>query len=155
MRACAACGACVRACHAHVCVYVVLVLVVVHVCARAHAARARGSTHGIEPRFLRVEHEGAPLLSGELFAEIKVDDSTWLLSGGILTVSLLKSNRRGHYKKGTNNADTFWRSLVTNETNEGAVLAIEHVPKKYFFCEYDKEDEAGTHRAIRAGDKRR
>ena len=118
-------------------------------------ATARDVDVRIEPRFLRVEHEGAPLLSGELFDEIKVDDSTWLLTGGILTVSLLKSNRRGHYKKGTNNADTYWRSLVTNETNESAVLPIEHVPKKYFFCEYDKEDAAGEHRAIRAGDKRR
>ena len=99
---------------------------------------------------LRVEYEGAPLLAGELYLEVKADDSTWLLSDGILTVSLLKRNRRGHYQNGTNNSHTYWRSLVKSETHPQAVLAIEAVPDKYYFCEFDKDDQKDAH-AIRTG----
>ena len=50
-------------------------------------------------------------LRGPLYASIKVEESTWYVQDGLLTVQLLKRNRRGHYANGTSNADTFWMSV--------------------------------------------
>ena len=50
-------------------------------------------------------------LRGAPFASIKVEDSTWYVQDGLLTVQLLKRNRRGHYANGSSNADTFWMSV--------------------------------------------
>ena len=50
-------------------------------------------------------------LRGLLYASIKVEESTWYVQDGLLTVQLLKRNRRGHYANGTSNADTFWMSV--------------------------------------------
>lgn len=50
-------------------------------------------------------------LKGQLRAEIKVEDSTWYVQDGLLSVQLLKRNRRGHYANGSNNAETFWMSV--------------------------------------------
>lgn len=50
-------------------------------------------------------------LRGQLYASIKVEDSTWYVQDGLLSVQLLKRNRRGHYANGSTNADTFWMSV--------------------------------------------
>ena len=50
-------------------------------------------------------------LRGPLYAGIKVEESTWYVQDGLLTVQLLKRNRRGHYANGSSNADTFWMSV--------------------------------------------
>ena len=50
-------------------------------------------------------------LRGLLYASIKVEDSTWYVQDGLLSVQLLKRNRRGHYANGSSNADTFWMSV--------------------------------------------
>lgn len=104
---------------------------------------------------LRVEYEGAPLLAGELYRDVKADDSTWLLSEGIITVNLLKRNRRGHYANGTNNSHTYWRSLIKCETHPQAVLPIDAPPDKYYFCEYDKDDQRDAHTSRSGGSTRR
>ena len=104
---------------------------------------------------LRVEYEGAPLLAGELYRDVKADDSTWLLSEGIITVNLLKRNRRGHYANGTNNSHTYWRSLIKCETHPQAVLPIDAPPANYYFCEYDKDDQRDAHTSRSGGSTRR
>ena len=50
-------------------------------------------------------------LRGPLYASVKVEESTWYVQDGLLTVQLLKRNRRGHYANGSSNADTFWMSV--------------------------------------------
>ncbi len=50
-------------------------------------------------------------LKGQLFADIKVEESTWYVQDSLLSVQLLKRNRRGHYANGSNNAGTFWKSV--------------------------------------------
>ena len=51
-------------------------------------------------------------LRGPLYASIKVEESTWYVQDRLLTVQLLKRNRRGHYANGSSNADTFWMSVI-------------------------------------------
>ena len=50
-------------------------------------------------------------VKGQLFAEIKVEESTWYVQDSLLSVQLLKRNRRGHYANGSDNAGTFWKSV--------------------------------------------
>jgi hypothetical protein len=74
------------------------------------------------------------MLTGELFAPIKAEASTWLISDGILELSLLKRNRRGNYENGCSNADTFWFGVLRGGGSGGGdgggeMLALEHPPK--------------------------
>ena len=61
------------------------------------------------PCVLHITVDGDHLVGGRLWAEIKQEDSTWQISGGILEFSLLKRSRRNNYANGHTNADTFWR----------------------------------------------
>ena len=63
----------------------------------------------VKPCTLHITVDGDRLLGGELWAEIKAEDSTWQISDGVLEFSLLKRSRRGNYANGHTNADTFWR----------------------------------------------
>jgi len=64
------------------------------------------------PCVLHITVDGDRLLGGPLWAEIKQEDSTWQISGGMLEFSLLKRSRRNNYANGHTNADTFWRRAV-------------------------------------------
>lgn len=44
------------------------------------------------------------VLSGQLYRPIKAEESTWYVQDGVLEVTMLKRNRRGHYEAGTTNA---------------------------------------------------
>lgn len=79
---------------------------------------------------------GDAVLSGELFAPIKAEASTWLISDGILELSLLKRNRRGNYENGCSNADTFWFGVLRGER-----LALDQPPPTYYDCEWVREPE--------------
>ena len=50
-------------------------------------------------------------LKGQLYADIKVEESVWYVQDGLLSIQLLKRNRRGHYANGSDNAATFWKSV--------------------------------------------
>ena len=50
-------------------------------------------------------------LKGQLFADIKVEESTWYVQDSLLSIQLLKRNRRGHYADGSDNSGTFWTSV--------------------------------------------
>ena len=58
---------------------------------------------------------GEDVIRGELYAPIKAEASTWLIADGVLELSLLKRNRRGNYENGSNNAETFWFSVVRED----------------------------------------
>ncbi len=64
------------------------------------------------PCVLHITVDGDRLLGGPLWAEIKQEDSSWQISGGMLEFSLLKRSRRNNYANGHTNADTFWRRAV-------------------------------------------
>ena len=52
----------------------------------------------------------------KLYKDIKVDLSTWVIVDNVLEICLLKFCRRGAgYAGGKSNADTFWRSLFSDE----------------------------------------
>ncbi len=55
-------------------------------------------------------------LKGSWYGEIKQDESTWFIQDGVLSMQLLKRNRRGNYANGSNNADTFWKSVRSYST---------------------------------------
>lgn len=71
------------------------------------------------------------LWGGELFQEIKVDESTWLIRDSILELTLLKRSRRGYYANGHTNADTFWYSLFKDATSDETVDST-IVPAAYY-----------------------
>lgn len=50
-------------------------------------------------------------VKGQLCAEIKVEESSWYVQDSLLSIQLLKRNRRGHYANGSDNAATFWKSV--------------------------------------------
>lgn len=56
-------------------------------------------------------------VKGQLFADIKVEESTWYVQDSLLSIQLLKRNRRGHYANGSNNAGTFWTSVGSPDIN--------------------------------------
>lgn len=91
-----------------------------------------------------VELDERPALKGQLYREIKVDESTWYVQDRVLEIVLLKRCRRGNYGDGATNADTFWRSVLATAP-EGEVLALEHPPTSYYWapCE-DGGDEKRT-----------
>ena len=53
-------------------------------------------------------------VKGQLFAEIKVEESTWYVQDSLLSIQLLKRNRRGHYANGSDNAGTFWKAVSSS-----------------------------------------
>ena len=95
----------------------------------------------ITPTRLAVELDERPILKGKLYKEVKAEESTWYVQDRVLEIVLLKRNRRGWYEKGTTNADTFWRSVVTSAT-ENEVLALEYPPSCYYVsaCESELPD---------------
>lgn len=77
-----------------------------------------------------------PVLRGKLFREIKAEESTWYIQDGVLEMILLKRNRKGHYERGTTNADTFWRSIVQSAPDTES-LPLYYPPTSYYwsYCE--------------------
>lgn len=82
---------------------------------------------------LSIRVRGDVIVNGDLFAAIKAELSTWVIIDGVLEMSLLKKNRRGHYDNGCDNSHTYWRSLVSGDAR---ALAPE-APKEYFDSEYE------------------
>lgn len=65
----------------------------------------------LTPSSISVQFGERTAVKGELYAEIKLDESTWYIQDSVLHMQLLKRNRRGQYANGSNNADTFWKSV--------------------------------------------
>jgi hypothetical protein len=71
----------------------------------------------LTPSTIRVQIGDRVAMQGELYAEIKRDNSIWFIQDGVLHMQLLKRNRRGNYANGKTNADTFWKSVNTEVLN--------------------------------------
>jgi hypothetical protein len=61
-----------------------------------------------------------------------------ILQDGVLEMSLLKRNRKGHYEDGTTNADTYWRSVVRGAAAH-ETLQLEHPPTAYYWSHCEGE----------------
>ncbi|KAK9820242.1 hypothetical protein WJX72_007885 [[Myrmecia] bisecta] len=93
----------------------------------------------LRPRHIQIVCNERVLLKGELYQDIKVEESTWLIKDGILEVLLLKRNRRGNYADGTTNADTFWKSVLKTCAPAEAIQ-LQYPPASYYksFLEVDE-----------------
>lgn len=58
----------------------------------------------LSTRAISVVVDEAPVLAGQLWREIKAEESHWYISDCVLEVVMLKRCRRGHYEAGTTNA---------------------------------------------------
>ena len=76
----------------------------------------------LTPSQLRIVVNMRPVMNGQLYAAIKKEDSVWFLDGRTLTLLLLKSNRRDHYKNGSSNAETFWPGVLSTGDQLKVVL---------------------------------
>ena len=84
------------------------------------------------------------LWGGTIFAEIKVDESTWLIRDGIVEMTLLKRSRRGCYANGHTNADTFWYAVFRDARMQERISA-DAVPSAYYKS-YFESDTKELHR---------
>ncbi|GMH33796.1 hypothetical protein BSKO_01630 [Bryopsis sp. KO-2023] len=105
------------------------------------------------PKRIKIEWEGFAFMDGELEQEIKQEDSTWFIEGGVLEVHMLKRNRRGNYRDGKTNADTFWRSVLLKSAPEER-LKLVHPPSQYYWSHFES-DGMSTHNRLIQGKKRR
>lgn len=103
----------------------------------------------------------------KLYKDIKVELSTWVIVDSVLEICLLKFCRRGAgYAGGKSNADTFWRSLFSDEYLNALRVedskvhldltstlndddAKKTVPEQYYETEYDENY------GVRVGNKAR
>ena len=99
----------------------------------------------IKPSHIAIEFDERPMLKGQLYRDIKADESTWYVQDRVLDIVLLKRNRKGNYQDGTTNADTFWKSILKNAA-EGEVLALEHPPTAYYWAPCE---DAGVEKEVR------
>ncbi|EIE25264.1 hypothetical protein COCSUDRAFT_13889, partial [Coccomyxa subellipsoidea C-169] len=77
---------------------------------------AKQVTVRMAPSDVHVQLGERHVLKGSWYGEIKQDESTWFIQDGVLSMQLLKRNRRGNYANGSNNADTFWKSVRSYST---------------------------------------
>ncbi len=96
-----------------------------------------------------VELDERPALKGQLYREIKADESTWYVQDRVLEIVLLKRCRRGHYGDRATNADTFWRAVLAAEP-KGETLALEHPPTSYYWapCEDGGDEKRAATRRL-------
>lgn len=93
----------------------------------------------LTPARLRVQVDGRPAVDGQLWREVKAEESTWFVQDDVLEIVLLKRHRRGNYADGETNATTFWYALVRNGPPEAA-LALEHPPAAYYRLPLDEKE---------------
>ncbi|KAL0034980.1 hypothetical protein WJX79_003981 [Trebouxia sp. C0005] len=76
------------------------------------------------------------ILNGQLYSQIKREDSMWLLENNILHLTMLKRNRRGNYANQCTNADTFWRSVLKRAPHQER-LTLAYPPDKYYALPFE------------------
>ena len=78
------------------------------------------------------------ILSGQLYSNIKKEDSMWLLEDRVLHLTMPKRNRRGNYANQCSNADTFWRSIMKDAPQQEC-LNMAYPPDKYYALPIEEE----------------
>jgi hypothetical protein len=64
---------------------------------------------------IAVSVDDTPVLRGQLWREIKAEESTWYVQDGMLEILMLKRCRRGHYEAGTDNAGVRRRATCKHD----------------------------------------
>lgn len=90
----------------------------------------------LQPQSLSVVIDERPILVGQLYREIKAEESTWYIQDSVLEIVMLKRCRRGHYEGSATNADTFWQSVLCAAPPQEA-LHLDHPPTKYYWSPCD------------------
>lgn len=104
----------------------------------------------LQPKRLRVEINGRPILKGGLYREIKAEESTWYMQDGVLEIVMLKRSRRGQYANGETNADTFWHAVIES-AREMEMLPFVQPPTSYYWSPHDNDQpKVSKRRAIKA-----
>eukprot|EP00205_Picochlorum_sp_RCC944_P001663 CAMPEP_0182608080 /NCGR_PEP_ID=MMETSP1330-20130603/2602_1 /TAXON_ID=464278 /ORGANISM="Picochlorum sp., Strain RCC944" /LENGTH=345 /DNA_ID=CAMNT_0024826781 /DNA_START=49 /DNA_END=1086 /DNA_ORIENTATION=+ len=95
----------------------------------------------MEPTFMAITINGGDVvMHGDLYREIKQDESTWFINDGILEICLLKRYRRGlTYMKGETNANTYWYSIF-KDAKEDQMLQLKFPPTSYYNTEWQIEE---------------
>lgn len=107
-----------------------------------NARRATDVSIDLQSDFLSVKVGETSVINGSLFRPVKAEASTWIISDGVLEISLLKRYRRGNYENGKSNADTFWYSLCADGGGVGAIkLQLDAPPNAYYESEYHRDPE--------------
>ncbi len=81
------------------------------------------------------------ILNGQLYSEIKREDSMWLLEDSILHLTMLKRNRRGNYANQCTNADTYWKSVLRYAPQQER-LQLLYPPDKYYTLPFEGCDSS-------------
>ncbi|KAL4427969.1 hypothetical protein ABPG75_002058 [Micractinium tetrahymenae] len=92
---------------------------------------ARAVVVQLSTKAISIVVDEAPVVAGQLWREIKAEESHWFIADGVLEVVMLKRCRRGHYEAGTTNADTFWKAVVRGAAPH-ETLPCEHPPVAYY-----------------------
>lgn len=87
------------------------------------------------------------VLNGQLYSDIKKEDSMWLLEDRILHLTMLKRNRRGNYANQCSNADTFWKSIMKHAPQQER-LNTTYPPDKYYALPFEGEGNSNQHLRI-------
>ena len=85
------------------------------------------------------------VLSGQLYSDIKQEESMWLLEDRVLHLAMLKRNRRGNYANQCTNADTFWKSVMKRAPQQER-LKLAHPPNKYYALAIEDDKSCSQHK---------
>ena len=85
----------------------------------------------LRPSTLLIKLGDKVILSGQLYSDVKQEDSMWLLEDRIIHLTMLKRNRRGNYANKCTNADTFWRSVMKHAPQQER-LRMAYPPNRYY-----------------------
>lgn len=97
----------------------------------------------LSTRAISIVVDEAPVLSGELWREIKAEESHWYISDGVLEVVMLKRCRRGHYEAGTTNAGGC-RGWGCEQSQQREAWSRVQVVRCWVCLHVQKEMQAGT-----------
>ena len=81
------------------------------------------------------------ILNGQLYSQIKREDSMWLLENSVLHLTMLKRNRRGNYANQCTNADTFWKSVLKSAPLQERLM-MAYPPDKYYALPFEGRDSS-------------
>ena len=95
----------------------------------------------LTPNRLLIKLDAKVILNGQLYSDVKKEDSMWLLADRILHLTMLKRNRRGNYANQCTNADTFWKSVMKQAPQQERLKA-DCPPSRYYTLAV--EDDIGS-----------
>ncbi|KAL3132324.1 hypothetical protein ABBQ32_008902 [Trebouxia sp. C0010 RCD-2024] len=109
----------------------------------------------LTPSRLLIKLGAKLILNGQLYSDIKKEDSMWLLADRILHLTMLKRNRRGNYASQCTNADTFWKSVMKHAPQQERLEAAYPPSRYYALAIEDDVSSSQQHTMVVAGSQRK